>query len=552
MSTTITMPEPNLKQRKFMKDKHRYVAYGGARGGGKSFIAMWLSIIFALAFPGIRICIVRKTLDELRNNYIYKMVPILHGIAKYNKSEKIFNFPNKSAIKFEYCSCDADLDHFQGAEHDILFIDEACLLMEEWIDKIDACTRGVHFDPETGLPIKRKYPNRTYYLLNPGGPSHGYFKRLFIDRRFTEDEVPENYSFIQALVTDNKVLMEQNPDYINTLKKLPPKLRKAWLEGEWDVFEGQFFEDFRPEPDVVAAQEAGYMLTKEELRQQRRWVHVIDPIDLTHGEARKWTILRSYDFGYIKPFSCAWWAVDYDGVLYRILELYGCTETPNEGVRWTPDKQFEEIAKIEREHPWLKGKKIEGVADPAIWDASRGESIAETATNYGIYFTPGDHERIAGWMQVHYRLQFDENGYPRMYIFSNCKGFIRTIPLMMYDEHKVEDLDTDGEDHCLSGDTMVLTEDGYKPIAEMVGTEGRVWSSDHELHRYHDVRITRRGADVYAVELEDGTTIYATDDHRFMTPAGEWIRVRDLSAGDEVKDYDSRDYECARRKRWGK
>ena len=439
----LTMPEPNPKQKAFMKDKHRYVAYGGARGGGKSFIAMWLSILFALYFPGIRICIVRKTLDELRNNYIYKMIPILHGIAKFNKSEKIFTFNNGSTIKFEYCACESDLDHFQGAEYDILFIDEACLLMEEWIDKIDACTRGVHFDPRTGLPIPRKYPNRTYYMLNPGGPSHGYFKRLFIDRRFEVEEIPENYSFIQALVTDNKVLMEQNPDYINTLKKLPPKIRKAWLEGEWDVFEGMFFEDLRIEPDVQAAAEADHAEDKATLLKDKRWVHVIEPFQIPRG----WNIFRSYDFGYGKPFSCAWWAVDYDGVMYRILELYGCTDTPNEGLKWSPDKQFEEIAKIESEHPWLKGKKIDGVADPAIWDGSRGESIADTAIRYGIYFQKGVNDRVPGWMQVHYRLQFDDNGYPRMYIFNNCKAFIRTMPLMMYDDHKPEDLDTDLEDH---------------------------------------------------------------------------------------------------------
>ena len=160
-----------------------------------------------------------------------------------------------------------------------------------------------------------------------------------------------------------------------------------------------------------------------------------------------WTICRSYDFGYGKPFSCAWWAVDYDGVIYRILELYGCTQTPNEGVKWTPDKQFAEIAKIERQHPWLKEKDITGIADPAIWDASRGESIEQTAARYGVYFSKGDNERIAGWMQCHYRLQFDENGYPRMYVFRNCEAFIRTIPILVYDEHKVEDLDTSMEDH---------------------------------------------------------------------------------------------------------
>ena len=186
------------------------------------------------------------------------------------------------------------------------------------------------------------------------------------------------------------------------------------------------------------------MLIAVFLRRARRWVHVIEPF----VPPREWTIYRSFDWGYHRPFSCAWWAVDYDGVLYRILELYGCSkDTPNEGLKWTPDQVFGWIARIEREHPWLKGRYIHGVADPAIWDAQTGVSIAEVAMRHGIYFDKGDHERIAGWMQCHYRLAFDGNGFPMMYVFQNCKAFIRTVPLLQYDEHRAEDLDTDGEDH---------------------------------------------------------------------------------------------------------
>ena len=249
-------------------------------------------------------------------------------------------------------------------------------------------------------------------------------------------------------MTDNKALMAADPEYIRQLEALPPKLREAWLHGNWDIFEGQFFEEFRAEPDLRAAARAGCRLTAEELRQQHRWVHVIEPFDIGAGSRRGWKLMRSYDFGYGKPFSCAWWAIDYDGVLYRILELYGCGDSPNEGLRWTPDQQFREIARIEREHPWLRGRYIQGVADPAIWDASHGESIADTAAKYGLMFMPGDNQRIPGWMQCHYRLQFDGEGYSRMYVFSNCKAFIRTIPLMMYHKHRPEDLDTELEDHA--------------------------------------------------------------------------------------------------------
>ena len=442
----LVLQQPSEKQKLFLASKAKHTAFGGARGGGKSWTVRDKSKRLALRYPGIKLLIVRKTYTELINNHINPLRTELHGIARYNKQEKMFFFPNMSTIKFGYCANDGDLEQYQGAEYDVIFLDEATNLREEWIKKITACLRGVN-----------GFPKRIYYTFNPGGVSHGYFKRLFIDRRFEAGEDPEEYVFIQSLVTDNKALMESQPDYIRQLEALPPKLREAWLYGRWDIYEGQFFEDFRLEPE------------------QGRWTHVIEPLDLAAGERRGWQIYRSYDFGYAKPFSLGYWAVDYDGTLYRIMEIYGCTGTPNEGRKWTPDQQFAEIARVEREHPWLRGKRILGVADPAIWDASRGDSIADTAAKYGLWFEPGDHERIAGWMQCHYRLQFDDNGYPRMYVFSNCTEFIRTIPLMMYDEHRVEDLDTDLEDHIADEWRYMCM---ARPIAPLRPVEQKVILND--------------------------------------------------------------------------
>ena len=414
---TLDLGRAQPKQTLFLKDKHRHIAYGGARGGGKSWAVRTKSKLLAFRYPGIKILIVRKTYKELQNNHIEQLTAELAGFAKYNRSDKMFRFPNGSTISFGYCANEGDLGQYQGAEYDVVFIDEAGQLQESWIRKINLCVRGTN-----------GFPKRTYYTLNPGGPGHAYFKRVFVDRNFNPDEDPDDYFFIQAKVEDNKALMDKQPAYLRELENLPPTLRAAWKDGRWDVYEGQFFEDFRDVPEHY---------------KDRRWTHVIEPCEIPDG----WTICRSYDFGYGKPFSCAWWAVDYDGTIYRIMELYGCTRTPNEGVKWTPDKQFEEIHKTEMQHPWLKGKTIIGVADPAIWDASRGESVADTAARYGVFFTPGDNERIAGWMQCHYRLQFDEDGYPRMYVFNTCRAFIRTIPTLIYDEHRAEDLDTKMEDH---------------------------------------------------------------------------------------------------------
>lgn len=463
----LILQEPNEKQKLFLAAKTKDVGFGGARGGGKSWVvrdkAKRLCLRYGSPGPGrqgIKILIVRSTYQELLNNHIMFLLSDLHGIARYNESKKMFTFRNGATIKFGYCNNDRDLDQYQGAEYDVIFLDEATNLQEMWIKKIRACVRGVN-----------DFPKRVYYTCNPGGVSHGYFKRLFIDRRYEEGENPEDYTFIQALVTDNKALMASQPDYIRQLEALPPKLREAWLYGRWDIFEGQFFEDFRTTPDPELCHKAG--ITPEEALEQRRFTHVIRPFDLNKGSCRGWNIMRSYDFGYNKPFSLGYWAVDYDGTLYRILEIYGCTKTPDEGVKWSPDEQFKRISEFEREHPWLKGRKIvDSVADPAIWDQSRGESIADTAARYGIYFTPGDNNRIPGWMQVHYRFQFDDNGYPRMYVFDTCQAFIRTMPLMMFSETRPEDLDTKLEDHCpdevrymcMSRPVVPLIKQDTKPI----------------------------------------------------------------------------------------
>ena len=408
---------PNEKQKLFLQSRKKYIAFGGARGGGKSWAVRTKAVLLALRYGGIRLLLVRRTYQELESNHIRFLRQTLAGIAEYRSGTRQFLFPNGSVLDFGYCACDGDMDRYQGAEYDVIFLDEATQLREEWMRQFAACVRGVN-----------DFPKRIYYTCNPGGPGHGYIKRLFIDRRLHAGEDPADYEFIPARVTDNKALLKKQPDYLRQLEALPKKLRQAWLEGKWDIYEGQFFQEFTDDP-------AHY--------RDRKFTHVIEPFDIP----REWRVYRSYDFGYAKPFSCAWWAVDFDGCIYRILELYGCTETPNEGVRWTPEKQFAKIREIEQTHPWLKGRHIDGVADPAIWDTSRGESIYETALAHRVYFTKGDNRRIPGWMQLHYRMAFDEEGYAQLYVFKGCRAFIRTIPELQFSDTDPEDLDTRQEDH---------------------------------------------------------------------------------------------------------
>ncbi len=426
---------PNPKQKLFFESTAKHTAYGGARGGGKSYAMRRKLVLLCMRYDGLSVLLLRRTLTELRKNHILPLLYELNGYADYKKDERAFVFPNGSRLELGYCDSDGDLLQYQGAEYDVIGFEEATNFKEDWIRFISTSLRSTRSDFKT----------RIYYTCNPGGVGHNYIKRLFIDRDFVDGEVADDYLFIPARVYDNSVLMKANPDYIRLLEALPSQKRRAHLDGDWNICEGQVFEDFVDNPNHYL---------------DRRFTHVIAPFDIPET----WTVHRSFDFGYAKPFSCAWWAVDYDGRIYRILELYGCVKREaNVGVKWTPDEIFAEIARIEREHPYLSHKHVYGVADPSIWDCSRGISIAEVGEKYGIYFERGDNKRIPGWMQVHYRLQFDENGIPMMYIFKNCRDFIRTIPLLQYSSTMPEDINTDLEDHIADETRYMCMSNPIKP-----------------------------------------------------------------------------------------
>ena len=270
---------PNRKQALFLESSTRHTAYGGARGGGKSWVVRVKAVMDAGTYgapdkwsEGIKICIVRRTLQDLMKNHLTPLKMMIGDTATYNSNDKRFNFKNGATIQLAYCDNDNDADHFQGIEYDEIFIEEATQLKSEWIVKIATSCRGVN-----------DFPHRVFYTCNPGGPGHGMIKRLFVDRLFKDDEKPEDYSFIQAKVTDNRVLMEYSPEYVTFLKNLPPKIRSAWLDGSWDIYQGQYFE----------------LVNDPDHYEDGLWTHVINPIKIR----KHWTIYRGLDWGFFRPFS---------------------------------------------------------------------------------------------------------------------------------------------------------------------------------------------------------------------------------------------------------
>lgn len=416
------------KQQAFIDATEDEVLYGGAAGGGKSYGQIIDAFLKAMQYPGIKQIIFRNSFPELNRSIILTALTIIpKELYTYITQSHKMTFINGSSIEFGYIASDTDVSNYQSAEYDIIRFDELTHFTEYQYKYMRSRVRGVN-----------NFPKQLKSSTNPGNRGHAWVKEMFI-----KPEIPgksfvakdgTSFLFIPALVTENKFLMKSDKGYIKRLESLPEAERKALLYGDWEIFEGQFFPEFK---------------NVAENYEDRIGTHVIKPFRIPD----QWTIYRSFDFGYARPFSVGWWAVDYDGRLYRILELYGCSKDANgnimanTGVKWTPEKIFSEISETEKNHPWLKGREIYGVADPSIWDKSRGTSVYEVAEKYGVYFEKGDNKRIPGWMQVHYRLSFDEEGIPMMYVFSNCEGFIRTMPSLVFSKTHPEDLDTEGEDH---------------------------------------------------------------------------------------------------------
>lgn len=426
---------PQKKQALFMSRFEDEALYGGAAGGGKSDCAI-AEALRQVHIPHYRGLILRKTYPQLselidRSRDIYK--PAFPN-AKYNDQKHAWTFPSGAKIYFGAMQHTKDRTNYQGKRYDYIDFDE--LTHFTWDEYSYLFSRNRPSGRGTRCYIRAQ--------ANPGGIGHGWVKERFItaapplttiwtkisyrEPGGKEVEKWRSRIFVPASVFDNERLLENDPEYITRLAALPERERKALLYGDWDSFSGQVFTEWVNNPDNY---------------ERRTGTHVIKPFRIPDS----WRIIRAFDFGYSKPFSVGWYAVDHDGRMYRVRELYGCTGTANEGVRWEPAKIAREIKKIENEDLNLRGKYINGIADPAIFDESRGESVGKMMEREGIYFSKADNTRIAGKMQVHHRLRFDENGIPMLYVFSTSKHFIRTVPYLVYSEKNVEDVDTDGEDH---------------------------------------------------------------------------------------------------------
>lgn len=421
---------PTAKQQIFHRTTADEVLYGGAAGGGKSKAIVMDAFKRCLQNPKTNAYLFRRTFRELEDTLIAEALrSIPKGLVRYKSGAHDMELLNGSVMRFRHCQNEKDRLTYQGAEIHWLYIDELTHFSKVVYDYLKTRIRA---NVALGIkPIVR-------CTSNPGGVGHSWVKKYFVDSapygQIHEMEVfsevlkktqRRRVQYIPALALDNPHITQ---DYIFELEQKPEALRRALLEGNWDAFEGQVFPEYTDDPKHY----------KDGL-----WTHVISPFEIPDW----WPRYRSFDFGYSKPFSVAWWASDEQGRLYRYREWYGCKQNEsNVGLCLRLDELAIGIFSRETREREL-GLRIRGVADPSIWDQSRGPSVADVMAGKGVYFTPGDNERMPGKMQVHNRLAFRPDGRPMLYVFEDCMAFRNTIQALTYDLIKPEDIDTDSEDH---------------------------------------------------------------------------------------------------------
>lgn len=389
----LHIPPLYPKQIEFCESKTKYTLFGGARGGGKSFVVDIKALLLSVYFPGIRVLLLRRTYPELRVNHIIPLQELLNGLAQYRTADKEFLFPNGSRIILGHCQRDSDVMNYQGHAYEVIFLDEATHFSEYQYKMLTASNRlsGSYKGTETIIP-------RMYLTANPGGPGHNWVKRLFIDRQYQGAEDPNDYSFIPSNVYDNDFLMKNDPDYVKALERLPENEKRAMLYGDWNVFDGQMFQEF----DINS--------------------HVIDPFIIPNN----WRIYRTRDYG-LDMTAALWIAVSPDNFAYVFNEFQKTNLIVS--------------AAGEKLNSLTTMPLFCDLAPPDLWNR-HGETGKSAASIFfeesGHFLTKANNDRVNGWLAVKEWLQLKEdregNKVPRLRIFKNCVNLIRCLPLLQYDE----------------------------------------------------------------------------------------------------------------------
>ena len=465
-------------QEEFLSRDEDEILYGGAKGGGKSF---------GLLFGGLRhidkekyrAIIFRRTYPKLQHlidlSKLYFSHPPLNG--KYSSQTHRWTFPSGATFAFGSCKDQGSELTYQGHEYQYMGFDQ----LEEFTELQYLFLMAQNRTSDKSIPC------RVRSTANPGGVGHLMCKKRFIDGKEpyktyrkvyklkNGQTITRTLAFIPATVYDNKILMEANPGYITNLLQLPPDVQKALLEGDWNIFAGQYFQEWRDR------------------------LHVSIPFKIPEG----WIRFRMIDYGRTAPFCCLWGAVDYNKKVWIYREYYATGKNADENA-----KKVVILSGTE--------KYSFTIIDPSVFAKTGQEyTIGELLSENKLECEPGDNDRLGGWAILHQYLTNNKIAF-----FSNCVNCIRTIPGLIHDEKNVEDVDTNGEDHCLTGDTLItLAGNRSKKINNIkIGDIVKTKDGEHKVIRSW---LTRKYVEIYEIKLSNGYKLKGTGGHKIYTERGK-------------------------------
>lgn len=415
--------------------KYKYFLYGGAMGGGKSYWLRWklVKVLIRWAKEGHTdvevglFCEDYPTLKDRQISKIAKEFPSWLGTfhADHKEHGKCYILSpeyGSGIIKFRNLD---DPSKYQSAEFAAIAVDEITKNQFETFEDLRNRLRW------TGIEDVHFYAG-----TNPGGIGHAWVKKYFIDKDYPDEETEaDQFGYVQALAQDNPHLAQT---YIAQLESLSPEKRRAFLEGDWDIFKGQFFTEWRKN------------------------LHVVKPFVIPD----EWKLILWLDYGYAKPSAVQWVAISPDKQKYIYREIYSAgftyKELMEEIISMTPDNELLRLYEMVADPAiWQKkGENDTGLSGyqimTGVWKNQMKEKNINRPTEMGhfpsqILIKRGNNSRIIGWDRMRQALKsyLGVDGEPtaELQVFETCKNYITTIPSLIYDKHVAEDLDSDGEDH---------------------------------------------------------------------------------------------------------
>ena len=419
------------------------VCYGGAAGGGKTFVQCADALAYAAKYEGSKQLVLRKTFPELEKNIVRQSLEIFpqKPFAKYNSTKHLWTFANGSIIEFGYLARENDVYLYQGSEWDVIRVDEATHFPFSSIDYLRSRVRGT-----------KAFPRSMKFSTNPGNVGHLWVKSRYVD------PVPPFHVFrgadkttrlyIPSTVYDNKVLMEKDPGYIRRLEAMQDEnQRQMLLHGNWNIAAGAFFNEF-----------------------DRRY-HVVEPFDIIRDKNVK--LYRSIDYG-LDMLACLWYAelppssVNPHGSVFVYREL--CA----------PDLTISEAARRIREATPPGENIVCTYAPPDVIsnrDRVTGRNQGDMFAQSGLALTKANNDRKAGWIAVKEFLKLREGGRPILKIFSTCTNLIKHLPMLIHDDRNYGDVKTEPHIITHAPDSLryfCIQWHTDKPIKETEDEERRV------------------------------------------------------------------------------